>query len=370
MPAADQDRFERLVALMNDVAVGHGAWSDVLEGIRAFLNVSATAIDLVDRKTGEVRLLTSPPLDPGELVEYDEHISRVNPRYSLIPRVRVGEIVADRHMDPEIEAQGGEYYEWLEKVAGTRYFAAVKLHDRPDFLAMTSIHLPASRGWIDEATERLYARLLPDFANALAVERALANREDRLAVVEEARSPSRAYALLDRNGRILECSAEFEAMVRRSEQLTLREGRLGAIQPSDNARLARLIGAVTQRSDQPLGSVRVQPPKMLRGMILRAVRLDRARELFERLRPVAMLVLIDLDAPVAGIAEELRLAWGLTPREADLAILIGQGCALERAAARLDMGEGTARWHLKTIFRKMGIGRQTELAHLVTRLGS
>lgn len=100
------------------------------------------------------------------------------------------------------------------------------------------------------------------------------------------------------------------------------------------------------------------------------MRLDRARELFNRLRPVAMLVLVDLDAPMAGVADELRAAWGLTAREAELAVLIGQGCRIERAAALLGMTEGTARQHLKAIFRRMEIDHQAQLAHLVTRVGS
>ncbi len=372
MPVPDQDQYAGLFEAMNDAAVGYGAWTDALADMQRLLDVRFASIDIVDKKSGTVRLLVTEPVPPDELALYNEHIWRVNPRYSLVPAAKVGEIVGDRHIDPELDAQAVEYYEWLRRAGGTRYFAGVKLYENDDYVALSSIHVPAERGPIDRATEALYAKLLPQLANALAVHQSLAERGNGHPLEADDAEPGRAYALLDREGRILECSKDFQAAVTRSGTLMLHSGRLGGTRPDDQARLGRLIGAATRPgpSVDPLLPVRIQSFEGRHGLLLRAVRLGRGRELFERLRPVAMLVLIDLDAPMAAAAEALRAVWGLTPREAELAVMIGHGCRLERAAARLGMSEGTARQHLKAIFRRMEIDHQAELAHLVTRIGS
>lgn len=372
MPRNAQDQFACLVSTMSDVAAGQGQWADVLEPMQLLLGVKASSIEVFDKRTGEMRFLATGPIDPAEQRLYEERIHQVNPRYSLLPEAAIGEIKADRHLDPDIDVTAGEYYEWLTRAAGVRYFAGVKLFDTPDYLGLSSIHVPASRGPIDAATEDMYARLIPHLANALSVHQALAGRENGLEMIDNgAGGTGRAYALLDRDGRVLECSAEFERTVKRSGAVVLRDRRLAASHSPDQPALARLIGSATQRasSDEPLSPIRVHRARGGHGLLLRAIRLNRSRELFARLRPVAMLVLIDLDAPSDGVGDALRSAWGLTPRESELAVLLGEGCRLDRAAALLGMTEQTARTHLKAVFRRMGIDRQNDLVRIVTRLG-
>lgn len=370
MLQADQDRIAELFGKMNDVAVGHGDWLDVLHLMDRRLGVIGSAIEVIDKRDGDMVIQSTAPIDPADQRLYEERVHLVNPRFSLLPGMRVGDVAADRHIAPDIAASAGEYYDWLGHT-GTRYFAGIKLFDTPDFLALVSVHMPESRGPIDAATEDLYTRLAPHIANALSVQQALAGRGDRDELFDGESGSGRAYALLGRDGRVLECSREFERSVAASGALTLRERRLGAARAADGAELAALIGSATEPGPtvEPLRPVRIVPPGARHGLLLRAVRLDRSREMFARLRPVAMLVLIDLDAPAASVIAELRSGWGLTPREADLAMLIGEGRRIDQAAAMLGISEQTARHHLKAVFRRMEIDRQTDLVRLVTRLG-
>jgi DNA-binding CsgD family transcriptional regulator len=115
------------------------------------------------------------------------------------------------------------------------------------------------------------------------------------------------------------------------------------------------------------------------------LRLDRPS-----LRPALMLTLVPVwrlhadhmggDAPrVAIFVKELAAAIGidkmavaeafrLTRREAEVAALIGAGYDLERIASTLDLGLATVRSHLKRVFSKTGMHRQSALASLVRGL--
>jgi DNA-binding CsgD family transcriptional regulator len=63
--------------------------------------------------------------------------------------------------------------------------------------------------------------------------------------------------------------------------------------------------------------------------------------------------------------EVLRALFDLTPAEAKLTRLIGQGATLTEAGLRLNLRSETVRSRLKTIFEKTGAHRQAELVRLV-----
>lgn len=68
--------------------------------------------------------------------------------------------------------------------------------------------------------------------------------------------------------------------------------------------------------------------------------------------------------PVVTAAERLA-AKGLTPREAEVALLFAQGFSIGGVAERLGMGKSTAQSHSKAIYRKLGIHTKDELIAIV-----
>jgi len=62
-----------------------------------------------------------------------------------------------------------------------------------------------------------------------------------------------------------------------------------------------------------------------------------------------------------GLAQQL---FQLTPAETALAIQLANGLSLEEAAEALNIRRNTARAHLRSIFSKTGVRRQTELVRI------
>jgi DNA-binding CsgD family transcriptional regulator len=67
-------------------------------------------------------------------------------------------------------------------------------------------------------------------------------------------------------------------------------------------------------------------------------------------------------------ADLLRLLFDLTPAEARLSRLIGEGRSLAEASRALRIAEATARVHLRSVFLKTGVTRQAELVRLLVGL--
>ncbi|MCX8101797.1 MAG: LuxR C-terminal-related transcriptional regulator [Geminicoccaceae bacterium] len=66
--------------------------------------------------------------------------------------------------------------------------------------------------------------------------------------------------------------------------------------------------------------------------------------------------------------EALRVWFGLTPREAELCRLVARGWSPERAARAMGVAPATARVHLRNVFQKLRLSRQSELAFVVGSL--
>ncbi len=83
-----------------------------------------------------------------------------------------------------------------------------------------------------------------------------------------------------------------------------------------------------------------------------------------------MIVRLD-SGRISGVdnnaARFLATGFELTEREFAVALLGAEGLPPASIAARLEMGEGTARNHVKSVFRKTGVHSQVELAAMVAR---
>lgn len=59
---------------------------------------------------------------------------------------------------------------------------------------------------------------------------------------------------------------------------------------------------------------------------------------------------------------------GLTPAESHVAVSLARGQTIRDVAAATGRSATTIRWHLRQIFAKQGISRQTDLVRLVMSL--
>ena len=78
-----------------------------------------------------------------------------------------------------------------------------------------------------------------------------------------------------------------------------------------------------------------------------------------------LIYLFDANSPRQVSFDVLTGLYGLTHTEAKLVQLMTNGMTLDEAADELEISVNTARTHLKHIFHKTGINRQTELIHRI-----
>ena len=80
-----------------------------------------------------------------------------------------------------------------------------------------------------------------------------------------------------------------------------------------------------------------------------------------------LIIILDSALPVAFIEPELRQLYNLTSSEARLANLLMEGKALEDCCNEMAICRSTGRTHLRRLFRKAGVHRQSELVALLLK---
>lgn len=173
--------------------------------------------------------------------------------------------------------------------------------------------------------------------------------------------------IIDLNGRILKCSATAEEALAARDGLQIQAGRLRATCAKEDRELQSAIKATIQ-------SITNHEASATRGLSL--TKLSGSRNLGVIVQPVAgkdgqphsasvAVYIRDPDANAEVEGELVRQLFDLTPAEAAVARRLTAGLTLEDAAASLAISRNTARAHLRSIFSKSGITRQTELVRLM-----
>lgn len=216
--------------------------------------------------------------------------------------------------------------------------------------------------------ELTFELLLPHLAQARATLERLHLLEAGQHILD---TLSHGVVMVTASNRVAFCNAAAEEMLRSGDGLALAGDALVACNRQADAALRRAIHQAANPGESfgVARSVLVPRPSLRRSYHVNASPLRRALSPFAGTATIVAVVLItDPEQISMPPIAELRQTYGLTNKEAMLAIEIGAGHSVERAAARLRMRYETARTHLRRVFSKTQTSRQADLVGLLVRL--
>ena len=141
-----------------------------------------------------------------------------------------------------------------------------------------------------------------------------------------------------------------QAMLREADAIRFDGAHVHATDPAVDARLQLMISAG-------------------KPALLRLPRLSGRRPAELSIAPLGegiALMLSDPGRRCVADAQRVRQLYGLTPAESRVLAAVVQGEGSDAAAATLGMSVHTLRRHLKSIFAKLAVDRQSELVKVVT----
>jgi DNA-binding CsgD family transcriptional regulator len=368
------DGFEEVVAQIHGAPLAPAGWSPALDGVGRLLGADVMQLSIggADRigfaaSSSTVDAATLTRLQAGYLAQA-ENISVLR----SLPSMPVGvPVLREWFMDDAAFVRDPMYRDLMAPL--DLFHVAVLCVERgADGFALLGANRRRSAGVFGEAELALEQRLGLHLRVAVATQRRLGLLERQAAALGDVLDQlDSGVLLLDGTGRVLRANVRAEAILRERDGLILAKARLGALRPTDNTALTKLIAAAVAtgsgKATAPGGALAVERPSGRRAFAVLVAPLRRGTALSYTGDAAAVVFVGDPDAGDDLPAAHLRALYGLTAREAELALAIVTGEGLQAASDRLGMSMGTAKTHLAHVFAKTDTARQGELVRVLLR---
>jgi DNA-binding CsgD family transcriptional regulator len=349
-------------------AVGdQAALTRAIQGIGTSMNVAAFQAFVIGKANGAMVNTFAWAHDGIPDPAFDEYTTRLralDPRFHIAMQ-RPEEVHSDVAVIAPDAFEKSELFNEMLGRHGIRYtlFGSFSLGEGEVFPIAFMRGKAAGAFQQDEVS--FLGSLLPNLKHALRLHeliRRLAdeNRDLRAALDQV----SRAIAVVGEGGRVRCANASASAILSKGDGLRTDRGVLAAANADDARQLARATACALAFARQHV-STRWHPSRV-------AIRRERGTPLELVLLPLTersvcgpaghvMVVIHDPDREVAldeALVAELH---GLTATEAEIAVGLAAGRTITDIAHARGCTEQTARTHLKRIFSKMGLSRQSDL---------
>jgi GAF domain-containing protein/DNA-binding CsgD family transcriptional regulator len=358
-----------------DAALDPAGWVDVMRLLRRRFRTGLEAFYFLDLDRHTMRQVHISGVTPFYVRTFSEcFFTADNPCTRSEPLHRPGVVRTDERLaryfrDTEVLRRSQYFNDWMRPQKLGHTLGATLVSDGRTIANLSLLRSPdAGRFGAEEVAS--FAGLCGHLRRAVQIAMRVQTLTARgLTTCEALDHLPYGVAFLDRRGRLLHGNLAAEALLRRGEGLTLRQGRVVAAEGRDRATLDALLRAAAavaasedgrapahatihrRQSDEPLS--------------VSAVPLSARGSLFVAAEPTILLLVVDPTATPPPAGELIRQRYGLTAAETRLALALVAEGSLRRAAEAAGMTYETARWYVKILFQKTATGRQ---AALVARL--
>lgn len=215
-----------------------------------------------------------------------------------------------------------------------------------------------------EDKERL-AMFVPHIKLALTLTAHLSGNELHMKIYEEGLERLNiGVIVLDEEAGLARANRTARHLLDRADGLKLAGRHLAAGTMAETHELQRLLAGVREHPKRVRAMCLTRPSGGRKlAVVLRGFPL--AQEAGGHSRPTVALFLRDPDAPAALAHDVARQLFDFTPAEAQLAIELLNGLSLDEAVAKQGILRNTGRAHLRSIFSKTGVSRQSELVRVL-----
>ncbi|MGT2504176.1 helix-turn-helix transcriptional regulator [Bradyrhizobium guangxiense] len=360
----DNEQLSKVLNRLGEAAVNPDAWRNIMDDICKAVGASAALLLQSDVRTPDVPRTES--IDEGTKFYFRNNWHLRDPRAKGFPRMMTGEVVTDLDMMTPEQIRADPMYNEVLFPFGYRWFAGIGFWADSAAWALT-LQRTGREGAFEAQEKQLLAQLAPRLTETATLATlmgrvALTSMTDAL---DRVRQPA---LVLNRDGMVLRTNAAADRGF--DDEIRIRQRRLVL---RDKQAMTRLDQFTSMIQSMPEAAAIPAAPILVRRttkppVVLRLLPVDgAARSVFLGAR--AMLILSNLSPRLAPDPALIGQAFDLTPAESRLAALLATGTSIASAAERLRISRETARNHLKAIFSKTGVHRQSEPRHACFAVG-
>lgn len=209
------------------------------------------------------------------------------------------------------------------------------------------------------------ANLVPHIKQALTLAAQATRNEAEREIYEEGLDGLNiGVVVLDERGQLLRANPVACRLLTAGDGLRRSGREVEACTPSETRELRRLLSDATADSGG-VAAMSLSRPSGRRKLAAVVRRIPMVEESEGKARPACAIFLRDPDAPARPAQDMARQLFDFTPAEANFAVELVNGLSLDEAAIKLGIRRNTARAHLRSIFMKADVTRQSELVRVL-----
>jgi DNA-binding CsgD family transcriptional regulator len=362
------EEWMRLALLAYEAGSEPALWPKFLESYARLISADISLIQVHHFDEHRSNILATFGLKTVFQDSYNRYYSRINVwREGGKSHYKENEVFLDPEMYPRRLLQKTEFYnDCLIPFGGIHSMAGVVTRTKDTALALTGLRDVHREGW-EVSDKQLVKFLLPHVRRACSIQQKLWILKAGEMVLDGLPS---GMVLFNDSGRAIYANRAAEAIFRENDGLLLKGGVLVSRSAAQTYQIERSVRSAATAGVAHLGPevLLVERTSLRRPYQIVLLPIRRRFPQFNGIgAPVVLGMITDPERQVLAPTELIQKVYGLTPKEAELAEKLSNGMGPEEAADQLGMQYETARTHLKHIYGKMGISRQSELAALLGR---
>jgi DNA-binding CsgD family transcriptional regulator len=296
---------------------------------------------------------------------YARHINNVWRRHGVA--IPVGIPVASDSLVSLDEVRRTDFYGEILEPWGVAHGAFFVIDDTPKFHVAMSINRSITRGPFTSAELEASRELLPHLKRAMQLRFLLErNREQQKLALEALNQLAAGVLILDNQARVAFANTAAEEIAAVRDVLVLIDGTVRCRQREQSDILRRLVGSAI--AGGPGGSLLLNASSRrlpVSALVAPLVGVLAESLAAQGLQGAAAIFLSDPERDAVTLTEQLQALYKLSPTEARVAWLIARSEGINDVARSLGLAPETVRTHLKHIYAKTGVHRQSALAYLL-----
>ena len=363
MPENTPDSANPLGIIIDDLYAGtldEAAWTRAIMRIVDLLRASGALLFALNPASGEILRDESHRLDPSGVEEYRRHWTYEDCRREPFLPFPVGCPATELTLQVPRWRRSAILNEYLLRV-DMPHFMPAWLHKADTKMVVLGLQGSRQRGAFESRDMEIFRRLLPHIIRALEIRDRLQRAQIRTeALASCLDSINFGVLVLDASGKVLDCNAVAQALIRVDDGLRCEADRTLRLREPAGSQLRRWITTGAPPARVLDGFMQVARRGALPLSILLAP-LPNPNSSWIGGDPRWLLLIFDPERGLQASPELISRDLAITAREAELAALLAAGHNLHSAAQRLKVSGHTARGQLKSVFRKTGLHTQAEL---------
>jgi len=367
----DDKKLDHLIGVLYETVLDPGRWREAL-GLCGQYAGSVDAQLLTFNKTTQT--LISAVL-AGTLFPEQGNIDYVNYYGAIDPRIKIFKILNQGAIDEwrlchDVNSQyfvdHSEFYQDFLIAYGARYGMNGRIDENHNQYTSLGLLRAVGQQPFGDAEQRAAQRFSGHLQRALRLQQHTQALHTKAELgVRAIDALALSVLIVDGKGLILHLNASAGHLLKsRFIGLLCKTGRLSSIDPSNKNRLATLIIDATDN------------PAVGGAMFLNG---EQSRQVFvtplpaasafaeEWQKPLALVLVMEASTKLSAV-DMLGKLYSLTPAELRLASALLVGNSPEEYAKQAGVMASTIRSQLKSLFRKTGTSRQSELVALLSRV--